>query len=281
MKVIRIAPIAVSILALTACGGGGSGRGGGGTGGVLDYTPSYSDGPGDSTAASSTEGVTGVMSQADISATGSSVRLRSVRVRISADGNTAYLTVDGVTQSYPVDVIGVQYGTPGTNLVQYTGTSAPYALMTHSGASGSAGFAAFGIVGVETPEANLPAAPANYSGSWGGQVYGVSDILDSGVVGGSMDLAIDFEGGSVSGSFDGTVNAASIVDIDGSITGSVSGNGASGTMNLESGYSGSIDFAGKAYGDTGEYFGGAFAGSIGGGGHNYNATGTLLLDYVP
>lgn len=281
-------PVIVALMcsgALTACGGG-SGGAGGSAASALNYTPQYSDGPTDTNLASATGGVTGVMSQADIGLSSSSSRLRSVEIRLSADGDTLFFTVDGVTQALPVEtkvVGGGQFGVPGTNLVQFTASNATVDLMTYSGTGGSGSFAGFGRVGIETPVANLPSGPTPYSGLWGGQVYGKTSILNFGVASGSLDLTIDFDAGTVVGSFDGSVNAGGtggsiVTAITGSIDGSTLDNGIAGTMLFETGYTGSAELAGKTFGWGAEDIAGGIAGDISGPAGSYSLSGTFGVD---
>ena len=279
----------IALLALAACGGGGGGGQLGGSGSAaaaLNYSPNLSDGPTDTSLASiSDDGISGVLSQANIGLSSTTTQLRSVKVRISADGNTAFLTVDGVTQTLPVVIAqpgGGQFGSVPSNVLQVVGTNSTHTLLTYSGSGGTSSFCGFGYVGVETPIAELPVGDATYTGSWGGQAYNPGNLYaDSGLISGNMSLVLNFQTGAVGGSFDGSVNAADTGTFAGTISGSTQGNGAYGTMTLTSGdFSGAMPFAGKTYGFSGADFAGAFAGSVtaDGSGRSYATTGTFSLD---
>jgi hypothetical protein len=141
----------IALLALAACGGGGGGGQLGGSGSAaaaLNYTPNVSEGPSDTSLASiSDDGVSGVLSQANIGLSSASTQLRSVKVRISADGNTAFLTVDGVTQSLPVVITqpgGGQFGSVPSNVLQVVGINSTHTLLSYSGSGGTSSFVGFG-----------------------------------------------------------------------------------------------------------------------------------------
>ncbi|MCK0094292.1 transferrin-binding protein-like solute binding protein [Yoonia sp. F2084L] len=274
----------------SACGGSGGGSGAGGLGGsaqdAINYTPVYASGPTDTTTdAIGTTGVTGVMSQFDVSATSVSTRLRSVKVRLSPDGSTAYLTVDGSTQSLPVTIStpgGGQFGNVPSNVLQVNSSNTTHNLVSFSGTSGTTGFGAFGFIGIETPISELPTGNATYSGNWGGQVYSASNTFgDSGVLSGTMSVTANFGDGSVGGSFTGSVNAGDTGDFAGTVSGSTSGNGVVASMDITSGdFTGNMPFAAKTFGFDGSDLAGAFAGNIrsNASGKNYATTGTFSLD---
>jgi hypothetical protein len=289
MKLATTTPLLTATLVLTACGGGGSG--GGSTGGgsaeaALNYAPVYATSPTDTTIAFvNGEGLTGVMSQANISANSVSTRLRSVKVRLSPDGNTAFLTVDGSTQSLPVTIMqpgGGQFGNVPGNVLQFTAADGTHTLVSYSGTSGASGFGAFGQVGIETPIAELPTGDVTYAGSWGGQAYSAANnFADSGVISGNMSITANFGSGAVSGSFNGSVNAGDSGDFAGSVNGMTSGNGVVGSMDITSGdFTGSMPIAAKLYGFDGDDLAGAFAGNIESvdSGKNYATTGQFSLD---
>ncbi|MBT8460453.1 MAG: hypothetical protein HKP37_11475 [Boseongicola sp.] len=110
---------------------------GGGASDAVNYVPVHAASLAD-TAFTSIDGggITGVLSQADLSLSSTSSRLRSITVRVSADGNTAFLTVDGSTQSLP-DVIkqsgGGQFGNVPSNVLQVVGSGASHVFVTYSG----------------------------------------------------------------------------------------------------------------------------------------------------
>ena len=290
MKLTTIASLFGASFVLTGCGGGGGGGGGGSsTGGAdaaLNYAPVFADGPTDTTLASvDGEGLTGVMSQADFSAGSVSTRLRSIKVRLSADGNTAFLTLDGATQSLPVTIMqsgGGQFGNVPSNVLQFTAANGTHVLVSYSGGSGASGFGAFGQIGIETPIAELPSGDVTYSGSWGGQAYGASNnFADSGVISGTMSITANFGSGAVNGTFSGSVNAGDIGDFSGNINGMTSGNGVAASMDITSGdFTGSMPVAAKTYGFDASVLAGAFAGSIESvdSGRTYATTGQFSLD---
>ena len=76
-------------------------------------------------------------------------------------------------------------------------------------------------------------------------------------VGGAMEMILDFDGGVVDGRLDsGFVPVATI-------NGELSDNGVSGTFDFTTGdYVGSVDFAGKAYGDLGESVAGVYGDTV-------------------
>lgn len=295
MKLPPWAAIAISST-LAACGGGGGGGLGTGTpSDVLSIVPSLASGPGDTSLdAIDTVGLTGVISQADLGLSSSSARLRSFKVLLAPDGNSIVLTVDGTSQTLPVQTKvpgGGQFGTPGSNLVQVTATSDTTALVTYSGSTGLTSWAAFGYVGIETPSDQLPTAPVTYDGFWGGQVYDAGGVISlaGGVASGNMSITVDFDDNAVSGSFSGDVNDGTTDSggfpvtkpLAGVITGTVVDNGVGGGMTLTSGlYSGSMSYAGNAYGYGAESFAGGYAGRITetGGSQTWAITGTFDLD---
>ncbi|MBT8426352.1 MAG: hypothetical protein KJO67_15365 [Silicimonas sp.] len=286
MRIFQIFLALAALFALAACGGGGGSGGFSSGAGLFNYAPNVADSGTDTSLASiSDDGISGILSQADIGATSVSSRLRSVKVRISADGNTAFLTVEGVTQTIPVVIKqpgGGQFGSVPSNVLQVTGSNANHVLMTYSGTSGASGFGGFGYVGIETPAARLPTSDASYSGSWGGQAYHPGNsFANSGVVLGNMDVTLNFQTGSAAGSFTGNLNAADTGSFSGTISGNTSGNGAAGTMTINSsGFSGAMPFAGKTFGFNAEDFAGGFAGSMtaDGSGRTYSMTGTFSLN---
>ncbi|MGJ8623973.1 MAG: transferrin-binding protein-like solute binding protein [Yoonia sp.] len=292
MKLTTTVPLFGAAFVLSACVGGGDGGGDGGSTGdfgaeaALNYAPVYASGPTDTTLnAVYGEGLTGVLSQANISAGGVSTRLRSVKVRLSADGNTALLTVDGSTQSLPVATKlsgGGQFGDVPSNVLQFTATSGDNIIVTYSGTSGTSGFAAFGQVGIETPIAELPTGDVTYSGSWGGTAYGASNnFSDSGVISGDITVTANFGTNALTGSFDGSVNAGDSGNFAGEVSGKTVGNGVVGSMDITSGdFSGSISLAAKTYGYDASNLAGAFAGSIqsNASGNDYATTGQFSLD---
>jgi hypothetical protein len=290
MKPATTASVLSATLVLAACGGGG-GSGGGSTGSgsaeaALNYAPVYATSPTATTIAFvDGEGLTGVMSQANISATSVSTSLRSVKVRLSADGNTAFLTVDGSTQSLPVTIKqtgGGQFGNVPSSVLQFTAADGTHSLVSYSGTSGTSSFGAFGQVGIETPIAELPSGDVTYAGSWGGQAYSAANnFADSGVISGNMSITANFGSGAVSGSFNGSVNAGDSGDFAGSVNGMTSGNGVVGSMDITSGdFTGSMPIAAKLYGFEGDALAGAFAGNIESvdSGTNYATTGQFSLD---
>lgn len=291
MKLTTTFPLFGAAFVLSACVGGGGGGGDGGSTGdfgaeaALNYAPVYASGPTDTTLnAVYGEGLTGVLSQANISAGGVSTRLRSVKVRLSADGNTAFLTVDGSTQSLPVTIKqtgGGQFGDVPSNVLQFTATNGNNIIVTYSGSSGTSGFAGFGQVGIETPIAELPTGGVTYSGSWGGTAYRSNDITDSGVIGGNISVTADFGTNALTGSFDGSVNAGDSGNFAGEVNGKTVGNGVVGSMDITSGdFSGSISLAAKVYGYDASNLAGAFAGNIesNASGNDYATTGQFSLD---
>ena len=284
MQIVTKATFIFAALAVSGCGGSGGLTGG--SGAPLSYAPVYATSLSDTTLTSiSGDGVSGVMSQADTELSSSSSRLRSVKIRLSGDGNTAFLTIDGATQSLPVTIKqpgGGQFGSVPSNVLQVVALNDSVTLMTYSGSSGASGFGAFGYVGVETPVAELPTGDATYSGFWGGQVYGASGVLSGfGVVNGNMSVILNFDTSDVTGTFDGSVNATDVGSFAGTISGDTAGNGALATMTVTSGdFTGSMPIAGKTFGFDGATFAGGFAGNLraNASGTNYAATGTFDLD---
>ena len=285
MQSTKIASLLCTTLVLAACGGGGGGAGGGASA-ALNYAPVYASGPSDtSLAAISGAGLTGVMSQANLGASSATTGLKPVKVRLSADGNTAFLTVDGATQSLPVQIKqtgGGQFGSVPSNVLQVTASNAPNVMMTYSGSGGATGFGAFGQVGIETPIPQLPAGTASYSGSWGGQAYNAGNsYANSGVLSGSVTVTANFGTGAVGGSFTGSVNAADTGSFAGTVSGSTTGNGVAGSMDITSGdFTGALPFAAKTYGHDGGTLAGAFAGSVRNtsSGLTYATTGQFSID---
>ena len=268
-------------LGLTACGGGGGG------GFALGGNPFAAS---ESLAASSVDtmtasiergdGVSGVISLAEVGISGSSAGLGTFRVDVANDGESANVRVGGSTYNLPLLEEGATYrrfGSESGTLLQMNeaGTNQ---LATFSQSGGSSGISGFGYLGIETPIDQLPTGDVIYNGTWGGQAYNTTDIFDSGVIGGFMQYTVNFSGGTLTGSFDGDLNAASTPEIAGTISGSASGNGIQGTMNITSGATGSFDMAGNAYGYSGTDLNGAVAGYISSGGQTYAVGGTFNSD---
>lgn len=273
-------------LGLAGCGGGGAGTFGGGASGALNYVPAYATGPSDTTAQSidDLEGVSGVLAQANTSLSGSTAGLRSIKVRLSADGNTAYLTLDGSTKALPVVIKltdGGQFGSVPSEVLQVQGTTANNDIVSYSGSSGASGWGGFGRIGIETPEGAAPMVDTVYSGLYGGHLYGSNDPSEGGVFSGTMSITVNYDTGNMSGSFDVDINAFSTSgDAIGTISGATIGNGAAGTMTVTSGdYIGTMELAGKLFGFGAENFAGATAGTLTHtGGTSYATTGTFDLD---
>lgn len=252
---LRLSASLAACAALAACGGGGGGGLLSSSGDVLDYAPSYADGPTDTFSASLIDdGITGVMSIAD--PLDGSVRLVNVDIRTSTDRQTAYLSINGGSEkSYPalggVNASGGAYGT--------TSGAGYLTFSTLDGMAGTVGLqegteGGFGWAGIETRPSNLPSS-ATYGGFWGGHIYDAGDPFNSGVASGFMTMTVDFAGGDVSGALSGSSS--------GSITGTVDGNGVTGEFDLVSGdYTGDLTFAGKTFGDSAEVVAGALGGTV-------------------
>jgi hypothetical protein len=276
MKMISAFGFCAAALVLAGCGGGG----GINFGNPLGVEESLATGPTDTMTASINrgDGVSGVISLAEISLAGASAGLSAFRVEISGAGSIATVYAGGNIYVLPLLDSGSGYRRFGseTGTLLQLNEAGTHQLATFSQTGGATALAGFGYLGIETPISQLPSGPVEYTGSWGGQAYS-DDLLSSGVVLGDMTALVDFDGGTVSGTFDGTLNTGDVTDFSGTLSGSTSGNGITGTMNVTTGATGDVDFAGNSYGWNEGVIAGGVAGSINDGSDNFTVTGTFLI----
>lgn len=288
MYLVKRIAAATAMLGLAACGGGGGGGGTVSSSGALNYVPVYANGPGDTVTASLVAaGATGTLSRAN--ALSNRATLTSIKVRLSPDRQTAFVTIGGgsertLTADPSVaapDVNGGLYGSssnpsiPSLGLTNLTDTSLVSYTVNSSGG--------FGIIGIETPPANLPAS-ASYTGNWNGFINPIASALtDFAAGGGTLTLTVAFGSNTATGAFSGSFSDGGPAGqpTSGIITATTSENGLLGTFDFNTGkYQGDVEFAAKAYGDTADVVAGSLGGSIvnGASGNTHAIYGTFSAD---
>lgn len=247
----------------------------------------YATGPSDTVSASLTEsdGIAGVIGVAP--GIGTQAGLQSIKVRTSADYQTAYVSINGgaemaLSATFTSTSTGGGYGPTGSN-PNYVGlsNSPDYSLIART--AGSSG--GFGYAGIATPTADLPAT-GTYAGSWTGYVNPntISTSPTFGTGGGDMFLTINLASGDFDGTFDGDLNigaggSSTIYPVSGTVDTSLSGSIFSGNMVADTGtYAGSADLAGVFFGDAAETAARAFGGSISGPSGPHPFYGLINLD---
>ena len=248
------------LAAVSACGGGSAGAGAGDS--VTSYEPAFATSATDTIATNaSTTGVSGIVAFSDV--IGGTTRLGSVKVRLSEDRSTAYVSVDSGSEKQ------LSLNTSSGTWYSY-GAGAEYLIINADGSTvgsinyGKGTLNTMGAVGLETPIANLPpSGTARYSGLYAGHALGPDQIGASESLAGTIYMDVDFDSNDVSGAL-GIEPLTSIEtgDLVGEIDGTLSGNGLSGDVTLTGGdYSGTISFGAKFMGYDGAEISGAAAGA--------------------
>ena len=196
----------------------------------------------------------------------------SVKIRTNADASILYLSVNGGAEVALDDTGAGAYGTNppfDEPLVGYIGTGNS-AWLQYTKINGFIYDNGEGVIGIETPTARLPGAPANYTGDV--VLFSYNDTLtrdDIVGVNGTFDMDVDFANQTIAGTTGGDINISlnggGIVNYaaTGTITGSTAENGLLGTMTFDSaGGDATVTFAGKTYGWDAQEIGGAAIGSI-------------------
>jgi hypothetical protein len=215
------------------------------------YSSTYADEGATNESAMMDGGVSGFVANADGS-------LSQIRIRISEDGETAYVSIDGVpetewsTRTSANGNSGHWTSDDDSLLVNWSGNSNTYVTLSDDDGTHTA------IVGLETPLDALPTGTASYKGNW-------STSGSSGGSGqGSFNLAIDFSGGTIGGGMNGSYNAP---DVNGSISGNVEGiatdSRIAGSITLDEGdVTGLLLFQGAVYGPDAKSVAGALGGTF-------------------
>ncbi len=224
----------------------------------LTYVPVEASGPSDTVASSLlTKGISGPIY---INRPGTSLRaVTSAHVRLSASRQFAYVRIgSGPEQVLRINGTaseggGVYGDLTGSGPVLTLGNQQDISLTGYT--QGTEG--AFGYLGIETPEANLPASETRYVGAWSAELTPITPFGRYDTIGGGIDLDVDFARGSVDGTLD-----AGFQNI-GRIDGRTSGNGIQGTIVLSgAGVVGSAEFVGKAFGDRAETVAGVISDEV-------------------
>lgn len=190
-----------------------------------------------------------------------------VLVRISADGETAYLSVDGgeeiefPTKNYSHEHINGGYGqwSNGTDTiyVNYHGDG-----MDYVGDNSDNGFR--GRIGLETPADSLPTGTATYTGWWNAESAGNHYEEGHIYANGQINLDADFDTGGIEGMTIGNYGGDGTSGIfAGTIDGMISGSRIAGTAFVEGpDVTGEFDMLGGIFGQTGDQMGGGIAGTL-------------------
>ncbi len=278
-----------ALLILAACGGGGIGGFGSNASAIVNsYTPVYATAPDDIDPTDEMDesveggpGATGIMAVA--TSFDSTPEFRTVKIRTNADGSILYLSVNGGAEIALDEMLSGAYGSNppmSEPLVSYIGVFNS-AWLTYSKINGTSFDTGDGVIGIETPTANLPmGGPVNYTGDVTLFSYNDTVTRDDIVgVNGTFDMDVNFDSQTITGTTGGDINVSAnggglnSYAATGTIAGSTSGNGLVGTMTFDSaGGNASLTFAGKTYGWAADEIGGALIGSISG-----TAAGTLPI----
>jgi len=196
-------------------------------------------------------GVSGFVANADGS-------LSQIRIRISEDGETAYVSIDGVpetewsTRTAANGNSGLWTNDDGSLLVNWSGNSNTYVTLSDDDGTHTA------IVGLETPLDALPTGTASYNGNW-------STSGGSGGSGqGSLNLAINFSDDTIGGVMNGAYNAPGVHGpISGNVEGTATDSRIAGSITLDEGdVTGLLLFQGAVYGPDAKSVAGALGGTF-------------------
>jgi|GEM_PF-2751539 len=272
---------ALAAIAVSACGDGG------GAGNSVNYDPIFRTLPGDlleSTVAidsslrnvgsSTGHGATGIMAMSTF--LGPNPVLKSFKVRLSEDRQTAYLDISGLPE-----ITMAADGTPN----EFSGFwgeffDGHHISLMHFDSEGQISYtdstnimsqvSGRGHYGLETPVDRLPTS-VTYSGTADGLGH-FSSITATNVIGinGTFDMTVDFASDTLSGTTGGSIifNAGNSA-ATGTISGTAVDGSLGGTMTFDGGgHSVTTTFAGATYGWDATRVGGAFIGTfnISGGG---------------
>lgn len=190
--------------------------------------------------------------------------ISEVLVRISEDGDTAYLSVDGGEEiEFPTKNYGYEHSNGGygqwSNGTHNISVNYHGDIMQHVSSWGDDGFG--GYIGLETPSDSLPTGTATYAGSWGVET---AEGEEGGIYSyGQMNLDADFATGDIEGLAIGNYYGNSNGIFAGPIDGSISGSRIAGTAFVEGpDVTGEFDMLGGIFGQSGEQIGGGIAGTL-------------------
>ncbi len=227
--------------------------------------------------ASSAHGVTGIVALS--LGPDATPEFRDIRLSLSEDGETLTVEIEGLP-SYEL----LRETNVGAGGGQWGFGIDPTAKLFNRANTGEIDFATFnspfnlnqaiGTYGHVTPLERLPTGGATYSGGWSLDHPSNSDPTARNSAGGQFDMTVGFDDGQITGMIsDGRNSFFETVEYGGTgtITGSVTGNGVSGslTMNTENASTTAV-FEGSIFGWDGKDIGGALVGTTTGGG-NTNA----------
>ena len=271
------------LCALTASCGGSEGGGGGG---AAEYADSVADAF-QSKVLASNGGVTGTLALQDI--LNGAIRSRSLHVEVSADYQTAFVTIGG--SRYTLNTTGGGFGTEdggfylrdGGAITAIFGTPITDSYLSVFQWTDANGLdVGFGIIGAETrPEAiEALSAVATYIGLWTFQDWETPGTGNQN--GGFLDMEVDF--GAASNQVDAIFEDASPGATFGTMTASISGNGFSGVLVVDGShptFAGSLNVDGTFFGPSAEQVGGIISGQIDGPGGRGNVIGHFQADDIP
>lgn len=192
--------------------------------------------------------------------------ISEILVRLSENGETAYISIDGGPES--------EWSSKASGNAN-SGTWSKGGSSLTIGWSGAASETSSfddrtAIFGLETPVDDLPGGSATYKGSF-------HTTSATGRANGSMTMDIDFASGLIGGDIKG--GYAGHGKMTGSIAGEMDGGRMSGSILLTSdGLSGSLNFMGAIYGADGDTAAGVLAGDIVSGGITDTQTGSFVLN---
>ncbi len=225
------------------------------------YDPVYANGTATVETQLKGDGLSGFITNPDGS-------ISEILVRLSEDGETAYISIDGGPET---EWSTKDSGASGSGTWNKGGSSL---TIDWSGAvNGSSNLDdQTAIFGLETPVDDLPGGSASYKGSF-------HTTSDTGRANGSMSMDIDFASGAIGGDIKGGYGGYG--KISGTISGGMEGGRMSGSILLTTdGLSGSLDFMGAIYGSDGDTAAGVLAGDITSGGITDTQTGSFILNHT-
>ncbi len=217
----------------------------------IAYSPAFAEDGTTNESAMMDDGISGFVANADGS-------LSQIRIRISEDGETAYVSIGGdpetewSTRTATTGNSGQWTDGDSSLLVNWSGNSSTYLTLSDGDGTQTA------IVGLETPLDALPTGTASYNGLW-------STTGSSGGSGqGSLNLAIDFNDGSIGGDMNGAYNAPGVNGpISGNVEGVATDSRIAGSITLDEGdLTGLLLFQGAVYGPDARRVAGALGGAF-------------------
>ncbi|WP_112322420.1 transferrin-binding protein-like solute binding protein [Oceanibium sediminis] len=270
----RHVPAGLLILGLAACEGA-VGGGGGGDG----VTPQFADSSADVMTSKMVDGgVSGAL--AELNVLSNSSRKRAAMLEASEDYQEVFLTIGSTryqlkaTQFQPGSENGGLYLDAVGNTATFLTGSGDYSGVVQF-TNGSGAVIALGILGAETPEANLPDATLTYDGLF--QFVGAPTQTAAAGANGFAEITVDFVSGGVTGDF----REGLTPDGFGVLTGQVAGNGIEGDLVVSNAdLSGTLNVDGTFFGPAAEELGGTLTGDVTAGGSNVAVMGQFKTECI-